>query len=102
MQIDLSQNFFIQQVPACPFLWDLCKKSVTRKGESVSSPVAFGLSLKDVVRIIGDYELEDTDITSLKEYIERFEEIQKNAIKIIKDLKNCINKGDEPVKSKLK
>lgn len=103
MEIKLTDNYLIRQVDTSPFFWDLYLLYEGRRGDKVKvceRNIAYGLRLSDVVRCIGDYELQTTskdrpslgesERLTLEEYIDKFEEIQDNAINRILDLEKKI------------
>ena len=91
MRIKLTDNFFIEQCAYAPFSWDLYTVyKGKRKGEiiEVEKPAGcYGLSLPQIVSKAIDFEIQlsEEKELELREYIERFEKIQKE---VLNNLKN--------------
>jgi hypothetical protein len=98
MRIYLSDNVFIEQCSAAPFLWDLYTVSKgIRKGkeELVEWFKASGLDLGQVLKKAPDFELNEKyklneeEFLNLKDYVEEFKKIQEEMFQKIKiTLKN--------------
>lgn len=98
MEIQLTENYLIRQVDTSPFFWDLYLLYEGKRNDKVQiceRSIAYGIRLRDVIRCIADYELqttskvrpllEEAERLTLEEYIDKFEEIQDNALnKILK------------------
>lgn len=93
MRIYLSKNVFIQQCEVHPCVWDIFTTSEgIRKGEktTIEKPTAYGIELQRVIKVIADYQLiSEEEQMTLKEYVERFETCQCDALleieRILKD-----------------
>lgn len=98
MRINLTDKIFCEQCPCCPWTWDLYQVQIaTRKGveQRVEKPLGiYGMPLAYIVKDIADIHLclEENKALEMKEYIEEFKKIQKQASENIKE---SINKFKE-------
>lgn len=98
MRINLTENYFIEQCPYAPFNWDLyLRYTGTRKGETqeIEKPAGvYGLSLSQIIEKVADYQIEMSEEKELelKEYVEKFERIQKEAIREINKVAETFKK----------
>lgn len=98
MRINLTDRVYCEQCPCSPWSWDLyqIQEGVVRKGETqtVEKPLGiYGMSLEHIIKSIPDIhlQLEGKDL-EMKQYIEEFKKIQKQASENIKE---SINKFKE-------
>lgn len=95
MRIYLSKNVFIQQCEACPNVWDIFTTSEgIRKGEktTIEKPTAYGIELQRVIKVVADYQLiSEEELMTLKEYTEKFESYQCDAVLEIERILNNNN-----------
>lgn len=91
MRIKLTDNFFIEQCSYAPFRWDLYTiYKGKRNGEvtEIEKPAGcYGMSLSQIIKVIADFEIQlsEEKEVELKEYIEKFEKIQKEALNNLKN-----------------
>lgn len=98
MKIQLTPNIMIKQCDCCPFLWDLVwtfKAKRCGQMKDCENILANGLNFESIVKRIADFELEisEEDYLTLKEYTEKYQEIQDKAWKELKEFlkQNKIN-----------
>lgn len=92
-RINLTKNYFIEQCTACPDKWDLYEiADVIQKGKKVTierSAKCYGLDLKQLPAVIADYQINyDGGEYTLKEYLDRFEQIITEITEILVDFIN--------------
>lgn len=89
MKIVLTPRISIKQVTAHPFLWDVIYCFQAKRFGKMSyceKIVANGINLEQVISKVADFDLSvsDIELLELSEYIEKYKQIQDEAIKTIK------------------
>lgn len=91
MKIKLTDKFFIDQCIHAPFCWDLIKVSYGNRNDQknvrVETPVAFGMTLQHLIKVVADYEIYETleEFETFEKYIEEYKKVSESILSKLKE-----------------